>query len=58
VGGSRGVVVIEGVVVGEVVGMEVLRSGKYSASKNRSSVLNFLNVLAISQEPERVRPCS
>jgi hypothetical protein len=30
----------------------------YSASKNWSSVLNFLNVLAISQEPERVRTCS
>ena len=32
-GGSRGVVVIGGVVVGEVVGMEVLRSGKYVESR-------------------------
>jgi len=30
----------------------------YSASKNWSSVLNFLNVLEISQELERIRTCS
>ena len=29
----------------------------YSALKNWSSVLNFLIVLAIPQEPERVRTC-
>jgi hypothetical protein len=30
----------------------------YSASKNQSSVLNILIVLAIPQEPERVRTCN
>jgi len=30
----------------------------YSASKNWSSVLNILIVLAIPQEPERIRTCN